>query len=557
MKKQRPDGRRFLLVLHSHIPYVLSHGTWPHGADWLHEAAAETYLPLLNVLRRLAAEGISPRVSIGFTPVLAEQLKSAAFQDGFRGYLKMKAAAADQDQRHFFRTGERALEGLARHWKEHYDRLLSFFEESFRSDLIDAYRRLQDEGHVEILTSAATHAYFPLLSEDESIRAQIRQGKLTYVRHFGREPRGFWLPECAYRPGYSWAPPLGRGRSRARPGVDQLLKEEGLGCTFVDAHLLRGGTPRGVYQELYPGLKKIWEAGRKQGRSRRRTARDPYRPHRVHPSGLPVYFRDEATGRQVWSRDMGYPGDGWYLEFHKKRFPGGLRYWRITSSRADLADKAVYDPEKVAERLDENAAHFVGLLEKTLARRAQAVVVSMYDTELFGHWWFEGPEWIYHVLKRLAGSSIRPATASECLAQVPPPPHLLGLPEGSWGEGGFHSVWLNEATSWIWEKIYAVEASWKRLKLRVAASDRRLVKQFIREKFLLESSDWPFLISTWSARDYAENRAAEHAVRAVRLADWLSRGGPLSPEEERLLCSWEQADGLFPEVPGPGGGAVE
>jgi len=548
--------RRFLLVLHSHIPYVLSHGTWPHGTDWLYEAAAETYLPLLGVFRRLAEEGISPQVAVSFTPVLIEQLKSPLFRDGFRGHLKLKSAAADQDQRRFQRTGDRELERLAFFWKDTYDRLQREFEESCGSDIVGAFRRLQDEGHVEILASAATHAYFPLLSEDESIRAQIRQGMMTYRRHFGREAFGFWLPECAYRPGYAWASPLVRGKPRQRPGIDQILSDEGLGCTFVDTHLLRGGASRGVYLELYPGLKKIWDSSRKKAVKARKRAWDPYQPYRAHPSGLPFFVRDETTGRQVWSRDMGYPGDGHYLEFHKKHFPGGLRYWRITSGKSDLADKAPYDLDRVGDRVRENAAHFVGLLEKTLAGRDRGVVVSMYDTELFGHWWFEGPEWIYHVLKGLAASSVRASTTAACREHVPPPSRMIALPEGSWGEGGFHSVWLNENTSWIWEKIHALEASWRRLRTKFGDADRRLVKQLVCEKFLLESSDWPFLITTWSARDYAENRAAEHAVRAGRLVSWIDRGGPLSAEEETLLSSWEQADALFPEVPGPEGDAL-
>lgn len=543
----------FLLVLHSHIPYVLSHGTWPHGTDWLFEAAAETYLPLLNVFRRLTGEGISPRVAVSFTPVLVEQLKSPAFGEGFRGHLKMKSAAADQDQRHFRRTGEPELERLAFFWKDTYDRLLSDFEEVCGSDIVASFRRLQDEGHIEILTSCATHAYLPLLSEDESILSQIRQGRMTHRRHFGREAAGFWLPECAYRPAYAWVSPLAGGRARPRAGVDQLLAQEGLRCTFVDTHLLRGGAAKGVYLELYPGLKSIWDSSRGGRKTASKNPRDPYRPYRVHPSGLPFFIRDETTGRQVWSRDIGYPGDGWYLEFHKKHFPGGLRYWRITSGRAGLADKAPYSPDRVEERLREHAAHFVGLLEKTLAGRKRGLIVSMYDTELFGHWWFEGPEWIYCLLRELAGSSVRPATAAECLERIPPSPRMIELPEGSWGEGGFHSVWLNNSTSWIWEKIHSLEALWKRLKPKLGSTDGRLVKQLIREKFLLESSDWPFLISTWSARDYAEHRAAEHAERAFRLAAWIERGQPLSPEEETQLSAWERADFLFSEVPGPEG----
>ncbi|MCJ7588391.1 MAG: DUF1957 domain-containing protein [Candidatus Aminicenantes bacterium] len=133
---------------------------------------------------------------------------------------------------------------------------------------------------------------------------------------------------------------------------------------------------------------------------------------------------------------------------------------------------------------------------------------------------------------------------------------MVALPEGSWGQGGFHWIWLNNETSWIWEKIYAIESDWEELSRRPGPRDARLWRQFIREKFLLESSDWPFLVSTWSARDYAENRAAGHFERASALAGWIRRGTGLSGEESALLAVWEEEDKLFEEVVTPDGRIV-
>jgi 1,4-alpha-glucan branching enzyme len=548
-------AKYFSLVLHSHIPYVLAHGSWPHGMDWLYEAAAESYLPLLRVFERLQNEGLPARVNVSFTPVLMEQLKSPSFAAGFKEYLQMKAEIARKDRRYFEKTGPQPLLALTEYWESWYAGILEMFSGRCQEDIIGAFRKLQDNDQIEVLTSAATHGYFPLLSEDDSIRWQVRQGRYCYEKYFGRKPTGFWLPECAYRPGYAWKSPLGGGDPVSRAGVDEILGEEGLGCFFVDTHLLSGGEAKGVYLDRFPALKLLWEKFKKEYQPGLEVAKTPYLPYLAYPSKVPFLVRDERSGTQVWSGKTGYPGDGWYLEFHKKHFPGGMRYWRITSSDADLGDKLPYDPERVRGRLEENAEHFVDSLRTGLKDQDDGVVVALYDTELFGHWWFEGPEWLYLVLKKIHLTELKPQTASRCLEALQPH-SLISLPEGSWGTGGFHWIWLNEGTAWIWEKIYSIEKQAVKLKSSSPAKDNRILKQFIREKFLLESSDWPFLISTWTARDYSENRAAEHYFRAKTLAEWLQRDAPLIPDEAELLETWEEEDRLFSEVVIPDGRIV-
>lgn len=545
----------FSLVLHSHIPYVLAHGSWPHGMDWLHEAAAETYMPLLDVLERLAGEGIPPRLTISFTPVLMEQLKDPAFVAGFEDYLKMKAQAAVLDRAHFATTGNAALEALTGLWEDRYRRLLEDFRDRLQGDIIDAFRSLQDREQIEVLTSGASHGYFPLLSSDDSVRHQVVQGKHVYRRHFGRESRGFWLPECGYRPGYVWKNPLEDGEPFARAGVDEILDEEDLGYFFVDGHLLKGGEAKGVYIDRFPSLRLLWDKFRASYDPGIDKPHDAYAAYLAHPSHTPFFGRDAVSGSQVWSRHMGYPGDGAYLEFHKKHFPGGLRYWRITSSDADLGLKEPYDPAAVGPCLERHAAHFASVLERSLDGRDAGVVTALYDTELFGHWWHEGPEWLYHVIKGLAAGPVEPSTAGGALDRLPPS-QVIALPEGSWGQGGFHWIWLNDDTAWIWKKIYRIETAAAAFKERPDRLDRRVLRQFYREKFLLESSDWPFLVSTWAARDYAENRAAEHFERALTLAGWLERGRALDPAEEALLGVFETEDRLFEEVVLPDGRAV-
>jgi 1,4-alpha-glucan branching enzyme len=549
------SGKYFSLVLHSHIPYVLAHGSWPHGMDWLYEAAAESYLPLLDVFYRLRNEGISAPVNISFTPVLMEQLKNKGFASSFKEYLLMKIDIAQKDRAYFEKAGNKPLRNLASFWEAWYEKLSTNFTRIYNEDIIEAYRRLQDDGKIEVMTSAATHSYFPLLAQDDSIRFQVRQGRLTYQQYFGRAPKGFWLPECAYRPGYPWKQPLGNAKPVERLGVDEILGQEGLGYFFVDTHLLRGGEAKGVYLERFPALKLLWEKFKKEYHPAQEMAKNPFLAYLAHPSKVPFLVRDEKSGTQVWSGKSGYPGDGWYLEFHKKHFPGGMRYWRITSSDADLGDKQPYEPERTRERLEENSSHFVDSIQETLRSQKEGVVVALYDTELFGHWWFEGPEWLYFVLKKLQHTDVKPQKASDCLESLRPHT-LISLPEGSWGKGGFHWIWLNEETSWIWEKIYWIEEEAKKVKRLPLAKKNRFLKQFIREKFLLESSDWPFLISTWTARDYAENRAAEHFERAKTLLGWLQREEPLQSDEQMLLETWEDEDKLFDQVVAPDGNFI-
>jgi 1,4-alpha-glucan branching enzyme len=542
----------FSLVLHSHIPYVLAHGNWPHGMDWLYEAAAESYLPLLDVFCRLMDEGLAPNVNISFTPVLMEQLKSRSFASGFKKYLQMKIDIACQDRAYFEKTGNKTLLALTFYWEAWYQKLLEDFTATWQEDILGGFRKLRDQDQIEVLTSAATHAYFPLLSRDDSIRWQVRQGKSVYRQHFGRDPQGFWLPECAYRPRYAWKRPFGTSPAVPRLGVDEILGEEGLGYFFVDTHLLSGGEVKGVYLDRFPALKLLWEKFRKECEAGKQAARSPYLPYLADPSRIPFFARDDRSGSQVWSGKTGYPGDGWYLEFHKKHFPGGIRYWRITSSGADLGDKQPYDPGKTRERLDENAGHFVDSVAASLHGQDEGVVAALYDTELFGHWWFEGPEWLYAVIKKFYEREVKPRRAGDCLEALRP--HvLISLPEGSWGTGGFHWIWLNDDTAWIWDKIYRIEEEATKLVPSLVRQKPGLYRQFMREKFLLESSDWPFLISTWTARDYAENRAAEHFQRARTLVDWLKRDAPLNPDEQKQLATWEEEDKVFTAIVTPDG----
>ncbi len=460
----------FTFVLHTHLPYVLAHGTWPHGTDWLNEAAAECYLPLLEVFNKLLVEGIKCKVTIGLTPVLSEQLAHPAFKQVFVEYLNERAEAAQSDIEEFRHTGQSEMAGLAEIWRNYYRHLRALFEERYNRDIPGAFKKLQDAGALEIITCAATHGYLPLLGLEESIAAQLRQGKLTYKKHFGRDPKGIWLPECAYRPGYKWYPPVESDiPARERPGLETALSKENIRYFFVDTDLLKGGEAVDVYLDRFPALRTLWEK-MEEARSKLPQAEHPRSHHRPYWVGadyksdypVAVFVRDPETALQVWSGECGYPGDGNYLEFHKKRFPNGHRYWRVTSPKADLADKQIYNPELIDGRLEENAHHFVEILTESLLQSQKTlpvtpILTAPFDTELFGHWWFEGPLWIEKVIRKISQQDkIELMTAGEYLEKFPPD-EAISMPEGSWGQGGFHWIWLNDWTKWTWKHLYEDE----------------------------------------------------------------------------------------------------
>jgi len=555
-------------TLHSHLPYVVNHGTWPHGMEWLHEAAAETYLPLLSTFEELEKQGLALKANVNLSPILLEQLSHPVFKEEFPRYLVRKIEAAIQDAEDFQRKGEAHFAGVARFWREFYERALRKFEQ-LHWDIISGFKRFYDSGAIEIITCAATHGYFPLLGTDSSIRAQVRTGVETHQRFFGRKPRGIWLPECGYRPAGRWNFPVSlngsgprgyRSGGFEREGVEQILAENGIEFFFVDTHLVDTAARFTPYEYLAGGVPVAVELPSERPR------KNFYRPYFTDtptPESTRVAFftRDPRTGIQVWSGEHGYPGDAGYLEFHKKRWPGGHRYWRITGARVDLGDKQPYHPEEALGRTREHAAHFVKITTEVLQQygrngKGVPVLTAPFDAELFGHWWFEGPEWLKQVAINYGGpsSKVKLITCSEYLERFPPDT-FVALPEGSWGANSDNSVWLNPDTSWTWKHIYPAELAVQQMAnsgaWRGNETATRLAKQICRELLLLESSDWQFLITTRHARDYAEKRFNTHLEQLRVLLDgWRRFEGTrqISPEKISELEKIELRDSVFPGI---------
>jgi 1,4-alpha-glucan branching enzyme len=548
----------FTFVLHSHLPYARQAGMWPHGEEWVHEAIAETYLPLLNALYDLEAEGVPFHLTVGITPILAEQLADPLIVDHFVHYVAERAAWAGKDVDRFEQAGDAAMRDLARFYHHWYARGLTSFQDRFNKNLIGAFKGLQDRGRIEVATSAATHGYLPLMSRDSTIFGQIRTGVQTYQRHFGREPRAIWLPECAYR---SAILEKEGDREVRRPGLEEFLAAERLRVFFSETHTVEGGRPVG---------KAAGEAIGPYGSVPRKYALQPvsaeeqaepgttFRPYWVGdaPGLVAVLGRNNRTGQQVWSGTFGYPGDYWYREFHRKDGVSGMQYWRIGGREVDLGEKPPYEPHRAQEQVQGHAHHFVGLVEELLGdfNRSSGqfgVISAAYDTELFGHWWFEGVDWLREVLRGLAASETVELTTATRMIEEHSPDRVMVLPESSWGAGGSHFTWLNVDTQWMWPPIQAAERRMEQLVADIPEADGErlaLLNQAAREVLLLESSDWPFLVTTGQAKEYAAERFTEHLERFNQLADLAEVGQPLSGDQQKWFQSLQERDNPFPDI---------
>jgi 1,4-alpha-glucan branching enzyme len=520
----------FSLMLHSHIPYCRKSGVWPAGEEWLFEAMNETYIPLLMVLRRFKFDNLPGRLMIGVVPVLAEQLADDYMKNRFEQYLEDKIQRARRDTERF--RADPGRRQVSEYWLDRFQGHYHAYRNDFYRDILGTLKWLQDEGIVEVLTSAATHGFLPLMERDSAVFAQVRLGVETYRKYFGRNPRGFWLPECAYRPA-QWS----HQEKRRRKGIDDWLAAEGIEYFFVE----NVGLQRAEFIEKLNGETTP-------------TTSNGYRL----PSGISVFGRNEATGRQVWSADVGYPADPRYLEFHRKDAESGLHYWRVTGQ----AEKEVYKPDQALERVENHAAHFVSLLKQEWARsqnevhKAPPVIASPYDSELFGHWWHEGPLWIDRVFRKLAREeNIQCQSLGDFTDRYRGTFSTVIMGPSTWGLNGDFTVWQNPDHGWIWPYINASSRELEQLLLLLdqkgfPADDRgcRIIRQLARELLLMQGSDWPFLLFTQQAKEYANQRFHHHHQRFLKLL-WAAKDfQDRSRLKDRELEEVEEVDCLWPDI---------
>lgn len=536
---------RFVLTLHSHLPWVLHHGRWPHGSDWICEAALDSYLPLIAMLEALESESIKPSITLGITPILAAQFAHPSFRDELDTYFAHRLKTIDEAPESLRQTGDANLLDVVAFWKQHVTTLKATWER-IGKDLIAAFRRHALEGRIELISSAATHGFLPLLSRDESIRFQLLVGRSEHARHFGDLPRGCWVPECAYRPAGPWQPLPAATRQPLRAGIEDHLRYAGFQWFFVDAHVVEAGETYDLY------------SGRATPRPVKSGKRSPYQGYRVGSAtrGRPIHVlvRDPKTTAQVWSRHGGYPGDGAYLEFHKIRYPGGLKLWKVTDAAADLGAKQPYSAEAALGMARDHARHFTSLLDAIAksARSRDHAIIAPFDTELFGHWWFEGVEFLKAMYESVAGTGdCVPSTAGDALA-AHPPKISLRMSTGSWGKDGDFSMWLNPETEWTWLRLWALEERfWNAVPTAITrANARPVLEQAGRELLLAQSSDWQFIISTGAAGDYATKRFVEHCDALESLLPYLENPMSDLAAGQVVAGALQVIDGPFPELLG-------
>jgi 1,4-alpha-glucan branching enzyme len=548
------------LVLHGHLPYVLNHGSYPHGEAWLYEAAAETYLPILDMIGECALHKARPGLTIGLTPVLLEQLSHERFKAGFPEYLNERAERAAADRKEFEHSGQLHFAYLASQWEKWFHDRLQHFQR-IRGDIPGEFARLFREGHIQILTSNATHAYMPLMLNDQSLAAQMSAGVASSQHRLGIKPRGMWLPECAYRPQWEhWLPSVLYDNPRSRCGIETFIANAGVTHFFVDTHLINGGHPLGTFDNgnfhSVNDTQVHWDS--------RRAWRDVLQP--VGVASWPeapkcfAFGRHPRVSEQVWSGAIGYPGNGVYLEFHKKHNERGLRYWKVTHNKAGLGDKDPYYPDDVPSRIFEHAQHFCGVVRDVLREfrdrtGRQGICVAPFDAELFGHWWFEGPKFLRDVVLTLAHDpSVKLMTTEEALYHHPPD-KVVRMPEGSWGEKGNHSVWINDRNRFMWEMEYRAENRMLKLLHELPWRQNENVGQVMeragRQLLLLQASDWPFVVHTHGAVDYGIQRFSGHATnfdRATLMAEEVAAGRQLSPVRKVELSEMDAHDSVFPNI---------
>ena len=535
----------FVLTLHGHLPYVLHHGRWPHGSVWLSEGALDSYLPLIEALQHLEREHVPAPITLGITPILANQLAHPSFVSEFEAYMQRRLETAAQATDSLGLSGDTALKPIADFWQERLHRLYQLFQ-SLDENLIETLRGFEDRGVIEIISSAATHGFLPLLARDESIQLQLRVGVSEHERLFGRAPTGCWLPECAYRPAGPWNPGFGAPSQSYRVGIEEHLLAVGFRYFFVDSHLVHSGQALG-----YPDAGEAGPPG----------VRTPYTIYRVasangEPRDLFALVRDPRSSSQVWSRAQGYPGDEWYLEFHKIRWPDGLRLWRVTGPDADLGAKRQYDPMAAQVAARNHATHFTSVLRETAESRQKvgkdrdAVVTAPFDAELFGHWWFEGVDFLSNVYRLLTADGVRPVTARQHVTSHGRRAPAVQLTAGSWGKDGDFSYWLNEQTAWTWKRLWALEeAYWSVARKALAAGPRSqaVLAQATRSMLLAQGSDWQFIISAGEAADYATQRFDEHCGQAEDLVRALGNESIDDATLARVEALGAQ-DSVFPDV---------
>jgi 1,4-alpha-glucan branching enzyme len=501
----------FTLVLHTHLPWLAHHGRWPVGEEWLYQSWAAAYLPLLRVLHSLAGEDRHRLITLGMTPVVTAQLDDPYCLDGMYHWLAnwqlraAEAASARSGSASPPASAPEALRKFGIRERAEAQRAVDDFATLWRHGASPLLRALIDAGTVELLGGPLAHPFQPLLTPRLREFA-LREGLADARHRMAHTPAGIWAPECAYA-----------------PGMEIDYAAAGVGHFMVDGPALRGDTALG-------------------------------RP--VGDTDVVAFGRDLQVSYRVWSPKSGYPGHAAYRDFHTYDHRTGLKPARVTGRHVPSDAKAPYDPERADRVVDVHVADFVDVVRNRLLAETERIgrpahVIAAFDTELFGHWWYEGPVWLERVLRALPAAGVRVGTLSDAIAGG-----YLGsaveLPPSSWGSGKDWQVWAGEKVADLVqlnaEVVDTALSVVDKAQAQTASLDGpiprdQVADQILRETLLTVSSDWPFMVSKNSAADYARYRAHLHAHATREIADALAAGR--REVAQRLADGWNRADGLF------------
>ncbi|MCM3712888.1 DUF1957 domain-containing protein [Alkalihalobacillus oceani] len=486
----------FSLVLHAHLPYVRHREPDRLEERWLFEALTESYIPMLW---ELEAAQVQEALTISISPPVMEMLADPLLQTRYEQYLARTEELLVKEAKRTSATKEER--DLTSFYQKRFQKITSFYLR-WDKNVLNGFRALQDQNMIRCITSAATHAFLPYVKTKAAVRSQIVEALSCFERHFGHRPTGFWLPECAFA-----------------PGIDRILVEEGVRYTFVDEHAL-------LYADPQPG---------------KGSGAPVYSPH-----GLVLFPRHTRLSGKVWSSTLGYPGDADYREFYRDiayerdesyilpyihpegiRIDTGIKHRRITGQQEE---KATYVREWAEGKVHRHAADFVEAIQAEVAQHGGQsdppyMMVTPFDAELFGHWWFEGPEWLGAVL-RAEQAGYRLLTAETYVHRHYRDLETVHVSFSTWGREGYGSVWLNEKNEMLYRAHHRMErdlASVSALYRKQGALEERARKQLVREWMLAVSSDWAFILDGETASQYAEERFLTHLRRFDEIKERLQQ----------------------------------
>lgn len=513
-------------VLHAHLPFVHHPESENYLEEqWLFEAISETYIPLLLNFKKLEEENVDFRITMSLTPPLLYMLSNKLLQERYIKYLEKHIELCEKELK---RTKfDERLNSLSKYYLDRYSNDLYIFKDVYKCNIINGFKYFQDTGVLEIITCGATHGFFPILYVNENtVKAQIAVGVQTYEKYLGKKPRGIWLPECGYI-----------------PEADKYLKEFGIEYVITETHGILYANPTPIYSTYAPI---------------------------VSHQGIISFGRDMESSRQVWSSINGYPGDYNYREFYRDigydtdyeyikpyiahngvRVQTGIKYHRITGN---TENKDYYNLRWALDSVEKQAGHFFDCRQKQITDLSSKmdtppIILCPYDAELYGHWWYEGPDWLYTLFKKIYYDKCdyKLITPSEYIDKYPN--MQVSTPcRSSWGANGYNEVWLNTSNDYVHRHLHTAGDRMIELTHLFPNEKNKLkrnaLNQCARELLLAQSSDWLFIITNGTMVDYAKKRIKEHIGRFSKLYEQIKS----NKIDEKFLKEIYNKDKIFDEI---------